>query len=189
MPKNHIAPDIQILRSVQWIGGVIAVLLVLLNLLFAVYLVKSSSMTEMLDLSRTMNASTSVTMARAKELMSGIDPADVAAIVSDVHSILGPIAQSSNISALVLGVRKVAGAINATAVARVVADGASIMHNANAGVGELHLVQLARRVVEIAQIVEPDLVRTILSDIQNTTAETRKIVDGLAVSHNVQLKF
>lgn len=197
MPKTPpVAVDVEILRSILALGSIIAFLLLLNNGLFICYMIMSSSMGEMLDLSRSMNATTGRTMTKAHELMSGLEPDDIAVIVghvrsitSDVDLMIGPVAAHSNMSALVSGIRKVAGAIDIRAVAAIVADAASIMHTANQGVSELHPAILARRIVELVRIIDPAQVRTVLDDILNVTAETRKIVDGLATTHNVQLKF
>jgi hypothetical protein len=199
MPKN-VTPDIKILRSIRWLGSAIAGLLLLLNVLIIVFLVGSAGMqkttVEMMDLTRDMNASTSETMARLDELLSGVTPEDVAAIVAsarlvtaDVSSIVGPIARHGNVSSFVSGVQAIAGAIDARAVASAVANAASIMSNANNGVQALHPVILARRVVEISQILDPVVLRGVLGDIVNVTSETRKIVDGLARTHTVELRL
>ena len=202
MPPRRADPDVavELLSTIRLVGGAITVLLVLLNALVISALIGASGMqattTEMMALTRDMNASTTASMARLEALLSGVRTADVTGIVADarlvaadVSSIVGPVARHGNVSALVAGVAAVAGAVDAGAVARVVADAATVMHGVDGGVRALHPVAFARRVGELAELLDPGALRAVLADVRNVTAEARKIVDGLAASHNIQLKF
>lgn len=199
MPRI-VSPDVEMLRTIRWIGAILIVLLMVLNTLLLIMIVGSAGMqdttSEMMDLTRDMNASTSTTMAHLTELTSGVKSEDVTTIIKstrmvaeDISSIVGPIAKSGNVSALVAGVRAVTSAIDAHAVASAISNAASILHEANGGIRELNITRIAHQFVEIVDILDPAVMRSILNDVLNVTQETRAIVDALATSHNLQVTF
>lgn len=200
MPSRGVSPDVEMLRAIRWIGSILIVLLLILDVLILISIVGSagiqSSTTEMMALTRDMNESTTTTMVRLNGLISGVKTEDVTTIVEstkavtvDINSIVGPIASSGNVSALVAGVQAVTSAIDAHAVASMIANAAAILHEANGGIQQLNITRIAQHFVDIVDILDPVVMRTILNDILNVTAETRTIVDALATSHNLQVTF
>ena len=200
MPSRGVSPDVEMLRAIRWIGSILIVLLLILDVLILISIVGSagiqSTTTEMMALTRDMNKSTTTTMVRLNSLISGVKTEDVTTIVEstkavtvDISSIVGPIASSGNVSALVAGVQAVTSAIDAHAVASMIANAAAILHEANGGIQQLNITRIAQHFVDIVDILDPVVMRTILNDILNVTAETRSIVDALATSHNLQVTF
>ncbi len=182
MPSSR--PDEKVVKTIRIWGALAIGLLTLLNVLTLISLIGSAnSVGEMLELSRDMNASTSTTMGRIHELLKGVDPSQPPEIVNNVWQIsadakmvMGTVAHNGNVTALINGIKKFVLSINSTVVASALGDAATITHT---------LTGSAEHVREVIAIIDLDVIRSILTNAQNITAEVRRVV----ASHNLRLGF
>ncbi len=165
--------DAAMLKSIQILGIVIAVELAVLVVLQLVFVLGSSGMqettTEMLALSRDVNASTTKSMGKMESLMSGVTPMDVQAIVNDTRravagasDILGSVAESGNVTALVDGVRHVVLSINVTSLTAILSDSSSIAHLVDMVLSSVNVKAIALRIAEIVSLMDPTVVQSML---------------------------
>ena len=183
-------------RWVKIIGVLQTLFLATCTGLFIVYLIESSKMSVMMDLSVSMNESTTRTMSRIHDLLGGIQESDVTALTThavsvsgEVDSILKPISEHNNISALVAETTRLLAAIDTAAVKVAVRDASAMVHQLRLGVDALNSSNTAVHVTEIIDVLDSGVLQTILADVQNATTTARALVDALAVSHKLSLTF
>ena len=164
-------------RTIWWVAAILGALLLALNIMIGIFVFGSASMakttTEMLELSRSMNESTTTSMTRLSELLSGVNAQMVETIVtnavrvsSDVATLTGPLASTMNTTHVASALGNVLNSIDTASVALV-----------------------TRRMGEVAQVVAPAAIRLILEDASQTMKQVRALADRIAERHNIQLLF
>lgn len=193
MNKNDLAKS---LTCIKWIGVIQTLLILLCNVLFVSYLIGSQKMGTMLDLSISMNESTTRTMTRIHDLLDGVQESDVTALTAnavsvsgEIDTILKPISEHNNISTFVEESTRILAAIDTVAVRNAVRDASAMVHQLRLGIDTLNSSKTASHVTEIIDVLDSSTLQSILADIQNATATARALVDALAVSHKLSLSF
>lgn len=183
-------------RFVKWIGVIQTVLMFTCTLLFVIYLIESQQMSKMMDLSVSMNESTTRTMTRIHDLLDGVQESDVTALTAnavsvsgEIDTILKPISEHNNISTFVEESTRILAAIDTVSVKNAVKDAAAMVHQLRLGIDTLNSSKTATHMTEIIDVLDSGTLQGILADIQNATATARALIDALAVSHKLSLTF
>ena len=173
-PPAQVTETERFRQTLLWIG-IPVILLLAVNAVFMGMLVFGSGAKtdRMIDLSESMNASTTRSMTKLWTLIEAVEPATVDEIADntlklsrDLASIVGSVASNVNMTALAGGVGRVMNSLDTNSIS-----------------------YTTHRIHGLFAVLEPVKIARILEDIRSVAHNTQEMVAGLVERHYIKLEL